>query len=116
MGVDHHYSGWRQRRSEFAPCEAAPTLLAALLGVLLVAVPVTRASENNERTAPNERCEELSMTGRVDRVRTLALECLRDSPMRAIAFIANVGHAQRPDLDPPAGHRLANGLLAPLTC
>jgi hypothetical protein len=75
---------------------------------------VTRSSENNERA--NERCEELSFAGRIERVRTLAIEHLRESPMRSLAFVPNVGHAQRPDLDPPRGHRLANGLLAPLTC
>jgi hypothetical protein len=118
MGLVHLNSGERKRQSEFATRAAAPTFLAALLGILLVAVPVTRASENNERTTPNERCEEFSATGRCDRVRHLALEYLRVSHVhsRAVAVLPNVGHAQLPDLDPPAGHRLPNGLLAPLTC
>ncbi len=93
-------------------------LMGSLLGIFVVAIPMTRSSEINERSTSNERCEELTMTGRCDRVRNLALEYLRVSHVHghALAVLANIGRSQLPDLDPPAGHRLPNGLLAPLTC
>lgn len=115
MGVFQRKSGSRGR-FVFASATAAPTIFATLLGVFLVAVPLTRASENNERTSSSERSEELSIASRHERARGLAIETLRDSHMRAVVVIPNVGHSQLPDLDPPAGHRLANGLLAPMTC
>jgi hypothetical protein len=108
-------SGFR-RRFSLVSFTAAPTIFATLLGVFLVTVPVTRASENNERTDASERCEELKFSNRHDRIRRLAMENLRTTHVRSVVVIPNVGHSQLPDLDPPAGHRLANGLLAPLTC
>ena len=112
MGNCYRQFGSR-RRFSFVVLSTAPSVCGAILGIFLLVVPVTRSSENNERA--NERCEELSIAERVERVRSLAIETLRGTPLGALAILPNVGHAQRPDLDPPAGHRLANGLLAPLT-
>lgn len=104
------------RRTSFASFVAAPTLIGSLMAIFLVAIPMTRASENNERTQSSERSEELTVASRHDRTRSLTQENLRTAHHRAIVVIANIGHSQLPDLDPPAGHRLPNGLLAPLTC
>ena len=80
--------------------------------VLLVAVPVVRASEMNENG--RERVEEPTVARRIDHDRHLHLE------NRVAAFLQParpcLGHAQRQVLDPLPGHRLANGLLAPITC
>lgn len=106
-----------RRRFSVASVAAMPTVFATLVGIFLIAVPLTRASEQNERTTSSERSEEMSVANRCDRARLLAIENLRiTNNVRAVLFTANVGHSQLPDLDPPAGHRLANGLLAPMTC
>jgi hypothetical protein len=105
-----------RRRFSLASLAAAPTIFATLLGMFLVSVPTTRASENNERVDSSERCEELKFSNRNERVRRLAMENLRGTHVRAIVVTPNAGHSQLPDLDPPAGHRLANGLVAPLKC
>ena len=100
----------------FAAFVAAPTLVGSLMAIFLVAIPMTRASENNERTNSSERSEELTVASRHDRSRSLAQENLHTTHVRAVVLMTNIGHSQLPDLDPPAGHRLANGLLAPMTC
>lgn len=105
-----------RRRYSLASISAAPTFFAILLGAFLVTVPVSRASEINERADSSERCEELKFSNRHERARSLVMENLRTTHVRAVVFMQNVGHSQLPDLDPPAGHRLANGLLAPMTC
>ena len=79
-------------------------------------MPASRASENNERTDSSERCEELKFSNRHERARSLVMENLRTPHLRSVVVMPNLGHSQLPDLDPPAGHRLANGLLAPMTC
>jgi hypothetical protein len=118
MGGFHVHSGplamLRRPRLSIRLLATGPSLCGAILGIFLLVVPVTRSSEINERAS--ERCEELSLGGRVERVRSLAIETLRGTPLGALTVVANVGHAQRPILDPPVGHRLSNGLLAPLTC
>lgn len=80
--------------------------------VLLVAVPLVRASEMNEHG--RERVEEPTVARRIDHDRHLHLE----NPVAASLQPARpcLGHSQRQILDPHPGHRLANGLLAPITC
>ena len=81
--------------------------------IVLVAVPLVRASEINE-LASRERIEEPTITRRVEHERHLHLE------NRVAAFLQParpcLGHAQCQILHPLPGHRLANGLLAPITC
>ena len=88
----------------------------ALFGgtALLVAVPLVRASELNEQGSQRERVEEPSLARHVDHDKHLILS----SGVAAFLQPARplLGHAQRLVLDPLPGHRLANGLLAPLTC
>jgi hypothetical protein len=83
-------------------------------GVSLVAVPVIQSAEASESGAPKERCEDPTLTARFEHDRLHALE------RRVAAFAQSarpsLGHAQRPVLLPLPGHRLANGLLAPMTC
>jgi hypothetical protein len=105
-----------RRRLSLASFTAAPVTAATLLGVFLVTVPVTRASVNSERTDASERCEEIQFSHRNERIRRLALENLRSAQVRALVVTHTTGRSQWPDFDPPAGHRLSNGLLAPMTC
>jgi hypothetical protein len=81
-----------------------------------VIFPTTRYAESGESGSPKERCEELSVSGRLDQLRRLSLENGRLVASTAVPTWRILGHAQRPVLEPPAGHRLANGLLAPITC
>jgi hypothetical protein len=82
--------------------------------ILLMAVPLVRASEINEHESPRERVEDPTLTRRIDHDRHLHLE------YGVVAFLQPawpcLGHAQRQVLTPLSGHRLTNGLLAPITC
>jgi hypothetical protein len=82
--------------------------------VLLVAVPLTRSSELNEISSQRERNEESSYANRVDNEKHLRLS----HGFTTFVQLARplLGHAQRCVLAPPSGHRLLNGLLAPITC
>jgi hypothetical protein len=104
----------------------AKRLQPALLSVLLVVMACgiggplmiftdSRSSESEENAPPSERQEEFAAFGRFDHERQMKLE------QRRLAIIfevpsSHLGHTQNAVLEAPSGHRLANGLLAPLTC
>jgi hypothetical protein len=80
---------------------------------MMTAAPVVRTAEMNEQ-GPRERAEDPTLAHRVELERYLRFAsgpCAFLQPDRIL-----LGHSQRPILEPPAGHRLANGLLAPITC
>jgi hypothetical protein len=87
----------------------------ALFGgaLMLTAVPLVRTAEMNEHGS-RERAEDPTLAHRLELDRYLHCDS------RPAAFLQpaqlSLGHSQRPVLEPPAGHRLANGLLAPITC
>ena len=87
----------------------------ALVGVaiLLVAIPVARSAEMNEHGSSRERAEELTLVHRLELDRHLRCE---NRPAAIMQPARSLGHSQRPILDPLSGHRLPNGLLAPITC
>jgi hypothetical protein len=99
-----------------------PALMSALLLVMaggaggpLLIFTETRSSESQENAPPSERQEEFTTMGRFDHERHMKQE------QRQLAIIFEVpsvhlGHTQNAVLLAPSGHRLANGLLAPLTC
>ena len=82
-------------------------------GIMMTAAPVVRSTELNEQGS-RERSEDPTLAHRVVLERFLRFDG------RPAAFLQparlSLGHSQRPVLEPPAGHRLANGLLAPITC
>ena len=83
--------------------------------VLLVTVPLTRSSELNELTSQRERIEEDStFANRVENEKHLRLAHGVTTILQPTRPL--IGHAQRSVLDPLPGHRLSNGLLAPITC
>jgi hypothetical protein len=111
FGIYHQSEGLGRRRPALA---LAASLALILGGVSLLAVPVVRATEAGETSGSHERNEDPSLTTRFEHDRLLSLES------RVASFLQLVrpclGHAQRPVLDLLPGHRLANGLLAPMTC
>jgi hypothetical protein len=94
------------------------TLLVAMAGGIggpLMIFPDSRSSESQENAPPSERQEEFATLGRFDHERHMKLE------QRRLAIIfevpsSHLGHTQNAVLLAPSGHRLSNGLLAPLTC
>jgi hypothetical protein len=98
-----------------------PTMLSVLLvfggmGGPLVFAPESRSTEELQESIPaSERSEEFASLGRFDHERQMKLE----QRLLAITFevpSSHLGHTQNSVILVPTGHRLANGLLAPLTC
>jgi hypothetical protein len=101
-------------------------LLAAILAFFaggmsgpLMALADARSSESQENAPAGERSEELATVNRCDHAnhaRHLRWERLRPAFTSKISFISEMGHAPEVATHAPDGHRLSNGLLAPLTC
>src|SRR5690349_3931309 len=90
-------------------------LMTGTVGGPLIFLPDSRSGESQETAPTSERNEEFTTAGRLDHERQLKLT------QRRLAIIfhvpsAHLGHTQKIVLPAPSGHRLANGLLAPLTC
>ena len=90
-------------------------LIAGGMGGPLVFAPESRSMETEESVPASERGEEFTAMGRFDHERQMKLE------QRQLAIVfevpsAHLGHTQNSVILVPTGHRLANGLLAPLTC
>ncbi len=94
------------------------TLLVVMAGGIggpLLISPDSRSNESQENAPSTERHEEFITMGRLDHERLMKLE------QRRLAIIfegpsSHLGHTQNDVLLAPSGHRLAYGLLAPLTC
>jgi hypothetical protein len=110
--------GFRYYTGRLGVLQPALALVATLAtfagGVSLLAVPVVRAAEAGESSGSHERSEDPTLTSRFEHDRLVALAS------RVSAFVQParplLGHAQRPVLEAFRGHRLANGLLAPMIC
>lgn len=100
------------RRHRFAAAVAVFTLLVG--GASLVAQPVFRAADAEESQSPTERSEETSIVARFVRVSMHRSACSNST--FAHLMRPNFSRAQRPTIETHSGHRLANGLLAPMTC
>lgn len=99
-----------------------PALISALLfamaasaGGPLIVFNEARSSESQEDVPLSERQEEFTPISRFDHERHLKQE-LRQLAIVVDVPTAHLGHAQNAVFFVPSGHRLANGLLAPLTC
>jgi hypothetical protein len=112
--------------SRFLPTIASrlrPALLSSLL-VAMVGVSVgpllifseSRSGETQENAPSSERQEEFASQGRLDHERLMKLEQRRLAIIFEVPASSRLGHTQNAVLLAPSGHRLANGLLAPLTC
>jgi hypothetical protein len=98
-------------------------LLAALLAFFaggmsgpLLTLADGRSSESQENAPGSERTEELATVNRCDHVRHLRWERLRPAVTSKISVFFDKEHASDVATHVPDGHRLPNGLLAPLTC
>jgi len=90
--------------------------LLALLASFLLAVPTIRTGELNEIGSAKERVEDVAfMTRAVGLMRT-ALHGRREAIVFTSSIQARLGRDQRPEPTKPSGHRLPNGLMAPMTC
>jgi hypothetical protein len=79
-------------------------------------VASTRVAELEENSASKIRVEELSLGHRTGAQRHLRTESGRITTALTILSPQLLGHTQHPVLNCLRGHRLPNGLLAPLTC
>jgi hypothetical protein len=100
-------------RRRFSAWAVSATM--ALFGgaIMLTAVPVVRTAEMNEHGS-RERAEDPTLAHRVELERYLRFASGPGAFLQPAQTW--LGHSQRPVIEPPAGHRLANGLLAPITC
>jgi hypothetical protein len=86
------------------------------MGGPLVSATEARGSESPESVPVSERQEEFTTFGRFDHERLLKLEQRRRAIYGEVTDSSHLGHTQNIVLLAPTGHRLSNGLLAPLTC
>jgi hypothetical protein len=100
-----------------------PLFMAAALAVAIgglggpvMSAAETRASSSEENIPVDERQEESTATFRVDHHRQVKLDERRLAIVFEVPTSARLGHTQNTVLFAPSGHRLSNGLLAPLTC
>jgi hypothetical protein len=90
-------------------------LIGGVCGQVLVS-PSVRMAENQENLPTKEGSEEYSPLSRFDHQRQLRFEVASTLVALAPSAGAGLGHTQHVVFSAPPGHRLPNGLLAPLTC
>ncbi len=86
-----------------------------LLGAFLLAVPIIRSSEHNE-TGSTERVEVVSLVNRVVTIKRTALHGRREVIVFTSSIQARLGRERWFEPALLTGHRLPNGLMAPMTC
>lgn len=107
----HEPRAWRQKSARVRSW----SLVLGTLFVLLV--PTIRTSEMNESGSPRERVEDATFTTRTASLLRSTLHGRREALVFTSSIQARLGReALRPEPAPRAGHRLPNGLLAPMTC
>ncbi|MFO0790865.1 MAG: hypothetical protein U0805_15515 [Pirellulales bacterium] len=111
----------RKAVSGLRPALHSAMLVLGLVGMggPLIALDETRLGTAQEDATSGERQEEFTTSGRSDVVRQIKLESRRLAIVFEVPTPASnhLGHTQNAVLLlAPSGHRLSNGLLAPLTC
>ena len=91
-------------------------LLFVVLGSLLLVVPTIRSSELSEIGSPNEQVENVLCTASKDTLRRTNIHGRREATLFTSSIQSRLGRRQHVELLSPNGHRLSNGLLAPMTC
>ena len=94
-------------------------LQVAILGsALLVPVPlVSAALQSNTLTEEHEEIKPVCRQKRTSQRKAVLHRCFDTLPLAAVAVCGRIAdRLQRTCIQRPEGHRLANGLLAPLTC
>jgi len=89
----------------------------ALATLFVFLVPTIRTSELNEMGSTKERVEDVSFTTRTASLLRTALHGRREAIVFTSSIQARLGREQQqPEPLQLAGHRLPNGLMAPMTC
>jgi hypothetical protein len=107
------------KRLQFAAARrvgAIPLAVLLLLGGLGAPLVASRLAELEETCSAKNRCEEQSLGHRVNMHRQLRLEAGRMTVAPTLLAPRTLGHTQNPVFNALGGHRMPNGLLAPLTC
>jgi len=106
----------RARRMSAALLSAVLTFaVCTAIGSLLI-VPGIRSAEASENGPAKERNEDASFAVRLGSERQSSCERRHDRSTSACHMPTRVGYEHLPAVFPFSGHRLSNGLLAPLTC
>jgi hypothetical protein len=114
MMAAHQQHDGRSLRRKFAQVRSWSLVLATLFVFL---VPTIRTSEMNESGSPKERVEDATFTTRSASLLRSALHGRREALVFTSSIQARLGREElRPEPAQLAGHRLPNGLLAPMTC
>jgi hypothetical protein len=96
---------------------AIPLAIVLLLGgVGAPLLAMSRSAELEESAPAKNLCEEFSLVHRGNSQRQLRFDA--GTKMSALTVLPplTLGHTQNAILASPRGHRLPNGLLAPITC
>lgn len=104
------FGGHRRRAPRFE------SVLFALLSSLLLVVPTIRASEINEIGSAAERVENVACSSRPETLRRTATHGRCEAIVFTSSIQSRLRRGERVELLAPDGHRLSNGLLAPMTC
>jgi hypothetical protein len=107
------------KRLQFAAARrlgAIPLAVLLLLGGVGAPLVASRTAELEETCSAKNRVEELSLGHRVSAQRQLRQEAGRVSASLMPLAPRSLGHAQNPVFNALGGHRMPNGLLAPMTC
>jgi hypothetical protein len=88
----------------------------ALLGAFLVAVPTVRTNELSEIVSANERVEVASLATCVSSLSRTTNHGRREAIVFTSSIQSRLGREQHSQPLPGSGHRLPNGLMAPMTC
>lgn len=91
-------------------------VLLALLATFLLAVPMIRTNELSEIGGANERVESVAFTTRTVSLMRTALHGRREAIVFTSSIQARLGRETQHQPLLLAGHRLPNGLMAPMTC
>lgn len=97
-------------------CSRAQVWLIVLIATFLVAVPTIRTSESSEPGTTKERVEEASLLIRSVNLKQSSHRSHRELIVFAVSFRSPPGRHQQSLPTPLPGHRLPNGLMAPMTC
>jgi hypothetical protein len=90
--------------------------LSALLLIASAGVPLVRAADLEEIAPVKELNLSQSLSHRIEPQRQLRHEAGRICRKLTPSETLPLGHTQNSILNAPTGHRLPNGLLAPITC
>jgi len=88
----------------------------ALIGTCLLVMPAARIGDWNEIGTAKEQIEDSSLLVRGQSLRRTALHGCREVLVFNSSIQARLGRAERWEPVRLKGHRLPNGLLAPMTC